>query len=332
MISINATPSYLFRKISNQDEGLPTLLYDEIDTGFGPKARENEEVRGILNAGHRRGAKAGRCLIISNKVTTEDLPAYCAVALAGLGSLPDSIRTRSIVIRMRRRNVSERVEPFRRRLHENEGYLIRDRLSDWAQKFRAQPELKFPDLPLEVSDRNADVWESLVMLADFAGETWGAQSRTAAIEFTSISAAMSPSLGIQLLEDLKLIYEYADQLPTDTIIKRLIALPERPWSSLQGESLSPRKLSQELKEYGVKSTAIRIGDRVLRGYRRRDLHDPWNRYITPAPSEVATSVTYATLDEVEFDQAPVSDVALVTSFSETSNTAFNQKNEIGVDV
>ena len=57
--AVNATPAYLFRKISDPD-GLPTVLYDEIDTLFGPRAKENEELRGILNAGHRRGAMAGR--------------------------------------------------------------------------------------------------------------------------------------------------------------------------------------------------------------------------------------------------------------------------------
>ena len=59
--SVNATPAYLFRKVSDPD-GLPTILYDEIDTVFGPRAKDNEEVRGFLNAGHRRGAMAGRCV------------------------------------------------------------------------------------------------------------------------------------------------------------------------------------------------------------------------------------------------------------------------------
>jgi hypothetical protein len=59
--AINATPAYLFRKISDPN-GLPTVLYDEIDTLFGPRAKENEEPRGVINAEHRRGAVAGRML------------------------------------------------------------------------------------------------------------------------------------------------------------------------------------------------------------------------------------------------------------------------------
>ena len=58
--AVNTTPAYLFRKVSDP-AGPPTILYDEIDTVFGPKAKDNEDVRGMLNAGHRRGAVAGRC-------------------------------------------------------------------------------------------------------------------------------------------------------------------------------------------------------------------------------------------------------------------------------
>src|SRR5215510_1552721 len=39
--AINVTSAYLFRKISDPD-GLPTVLHDEIDTLFGPRAKEHE--------------------------------------------------------------------------------------------------------------------------------------------------------------------------------------------------------------------------------------------------------------------------------------------------
>ena len=53
--AVNTTPAALFRKVSDE-AGPPTILYDEIDTVFGPKAKDNEDVRGMLNAGHRKGA------------------------------------------------------------------------------------------------------------------------------------------------------------------------------------------------------------------------------------------------------------------------------------
>ncbi len=94
--AVNTTPAYLFRKVSDP-EGLPTILYDEIDTVFGEKANGNEDIRGMLNAGHRKGAVAGRCVVRGKIVETEELPAYCAVAMAGLNDLPDTIMTRAVV-------------------------------------------------------------------------------------------------------------------------------------------------------------------------------------------------------------------------------------------
>ena len=118
--AVNTTPAYLFRKVSDP-AGPPTILYDEIDTLFGPRAKDNEEIRGMLNAGHRRGAMAGRCVVRGKIVETEELPAYCALALAGLGTLPDTLLTRSVVIRMKRRAPGEKIEPFRRRVQQAAG-------------------------------------------------------------------------------------------------------------------------------------------------------------------------------------------------------------------
>jgi hypothetical protein len=71
--AINVTPAYLFRKVGSES-GPPTILFDEIDTVFGPRAKENEEIRGLLNAGHRRGAVAGRCVVKGKTVETEEIP------------------------------------------------------------------------------------------------------------------------------------------------------------------------------------------------------------------------------------------------------------------
>jgi hypothetical protein len=99
MHAVNATPAALFRAVANK----PTVLYDEIDTVFGPKAKENEEVRALLNAGHRRSGVAYRCVGEGTNQQVVPFPAYAAVAFAGIGDLPDTIMSRTIVIPMRRR-------------------------------------------------------------------------------------------------------------------------------------------------------------------------------------------------------------------------------------
>ena len=136
--AVNVTPAYLFRKVG-AEEGPPTILYDEIDTVFGPKAKDNEEIRGLLNAGHRRGAVAGRCVVRGKIVETEEIPAYCAVALAGLGWLPDTLMSRSIVIRMRRRAPTETIEPYRRRDEIDEGHELRGRLGGLGRREGQDP-------------------------------------------------------------------------------------------------------------------------------------------------------------------------------------------------
>jgi hypothetical protein len=60
--AVNCTPAYLFREVGDPD-GPPTIRYDEIDTVFGPKAKDNEDIRGLLNAGRRKGAVAGQCVV-----------------------------------------------------------------------------------------------------------------------------------------------------------------------------------------------------------------------------------------------------------------------------
>ena len=189
--AMNATSAYIFRKISDP-KGPPTILFDEIDTIFGPKAKENEELRGAINAGHRRGAMAGRCVMRGTAIETEELPAYCAVALAGLGKLPDTILTRSIVIHMRRRAATEHVEPYRRRLHAKTGNLLRDQLAAWSDQIRPTIIIA-PDMPLGIQDRDADVWEPLFSIADAAGSDWPKRVRVAAVALVALAKATPPS-------------------------------------------------------------------------------------------------------------------------------------------
>jgi Protein of unknown function (DUF3631) len=129
--TVNASAAYLFRK-AGDDAGPPTVLFDEIDTIFGEKARQHEDVRGFINAGHRRGATYGRCVAHGSTVLTVETPVYAPVAMAGLGWLPDTLLSRSIIIRMRRRLRTEKVEPFRQRIHIPEGQAIGRRLAAWA--------------------------------------------------------------------------------------------------------------------------------------------------------------------------------------------------------
>ncbi len=293
--AVNVTPAYLFRKVADP-EGRPTILYDEIDTVFGAKAKDNEEIRGLLNAGHRRGAVAGRCVVKGKIVETEEIPAYCAVALAGLGNLPDTLLSRSVVIRMRRRAPNEAVEPFRRRVHKSDGDKLREQLAIWAASVLGNVIDAWPEMPAGIQDRDADVWEALLAVADAAGGAWPKRAREAAVALVKLAKESTPSLGIRLLSDLRTVFGDADALHTEAILRALHGLDESPWADLKGKPLNDRGLAKLLQGYEVKPKPVRIGDDVARGYRREDLHDAWARYL-PSRDKSVIGVTGVTAPE-----------------------------------
>ena len=104
-------------------------------------------------------------MVRGNNVETEEIQAYAPVAIAGLGWLPDTILSRSVIVGMRRRHAGERVEPYRRRVHERQGYAIRNKLASWARSATVE----WPTLPDEIQDRDADVWEPLIAIAGAVG-------------------------------------------------------------------------------------------------------------------------------------------------------------------
>lgn len=131
----------------------PTLLVDEADTIFGGKnADANEDLRGLLNAGHQRNRPAIRW--DAGTRSLEKIPTFAMAALAGIGAMPDTIEDRAAVIRMRRRAPGETVAPYR---HRRDGpalrRLARD-LRDWLRAHLDTLEAAVPVMPVE--DRAAD--------------------------------------------------------------------------------------------------------------------------------------------------------------------------------
>lgn len=318
MHAVNATPAALFRAVSDL-EARPTILFDEIDTVFGPKAKENEEVRGFLNAGHRRGADAYRCVGEGTRQKVMAFPAFCAVALAGLNDLPDTIATRSVIVRMRRRAEHERVSPYRARLHEREGHAIRDRLAAWVPGVADALTAAFPEMPPGVVDRPADVWEPLLAIADAAGGRWPDVARAACVALTTEGTEREPSLGVRLLSDLRAIWQEdgdPQAMHTETMLERLHVVDEGPWADLRGKPLDARLLARYLKRYDVRREQVNVSGKSAKGYRRDALFDAWARYLpreqapTPpggmgnegnpgnreinAPTKATTDVTHVT--------------------------------------
>lgn len=300
----NCTAAALFRSVAASRS---TVLFDECDTYFGPRsAKDHEELRGLINAGHRRGAVAYRC--VGEKQEVRAFQAYAAVALAGIGDLPDTILDRAVVVAMRRRAPHERVEPFRQRHATPALQSLKKRMSEWAKQVADEAGEADPDMPDGIVDRPADVWEPLLVIADLAQGDWPERARRAAVELNAARQKADPSLGVRLLADMRDVFDGADALFTDTLLEKLVALDEAPWGDLRGKALDARGLARRMRRFQVGPKPVRLGAVVKKGYTAEDLADAWTRYLPALPPEKSgTSGTRATPQVTGPDSVPASE-------------------------
>ena len=287
---VNLTAAVMFRVVEQRQ---PTLLFDEADAVFGPRsAKDHEDVRALVNAGHRRGAVALRMVGEGSKMEPREFRAFTPVALAGLGDLPETILQRSVIIRMRRRAPDETVQPFRAREAEPLGRMLGDRLGRWCQtNFKALAACR-PVLPPGVTDRPADVWEPLLAVAEIADGEWPERAQQACSLLVAQGQQDDGSLGVRLLGDIYRIFERmnVDRLTTDELLRHLCDVEEAPWGDLRGRLLDARGLARRLRPYGVHSGDHRFPEGTKKGYLRSDFADAWRRYL-PAFPEAATGAT-----------------------------------------
>jgi hypothetical protein len=228
LITVNASTAAVVRAITETDP--PTLLVDEADTVFGSKkvAENNEDLRGILNAGHQRNRPYLRYNLTIR--ANERHPTFALACLASIGDLPSTIMDRSIIIRMRRRAPGERIAPYRTRRDAPALRTMGDRLHGWIREHLDELEEAVPQMPVE--DREGDTWEPLCAVADLAGGDWPERARQACKVLTGAESERDDaSSGVRLLADLKAIFGEADGLYTKTILTRLHDLEEAPWAT-----------------------------------------------------------------------------------------------------
>ncbi len=100
-LTVSITAAVAFRLC---EQFQPTLLLDEADNSL-PK--EKTELLGLLNAGHRRGARASRCEGDDNKLRF--FKVFGPKVIAGIGKQKDTLESRSIIIHMVRKLAGEKV-------------------------------------------------------------------------------------------------------------------------------------------------------------------------------------------------------------------------------
>lgn len=271
----------LVRKTDNEH---PTLLLDESDAAFNGDREYAEALRGILNTGYRRSGRVSLCVGQGGKIEYRDFSTFGCKAIAGIGELPGTIADRSIRIKLRRRTSDEPCARWRERDGRAEAAPIQGALCDWAAGDRRIEALRQarPDLPVGLADRQADVWEPLLTIADLAGGDCPARARCAAV--TLAGSIEDQDVVVDLLADIRDILGQTDVaiIPTKGLLEQLTARDDRPWATWRHDKpMTGRGLAKLIAPLGIFPVHL---ERV-RGYRRDAFDDAIARYL---PSQASS--------------------------------------------
>jgi len=279
----NISPAALFRLVEAEK---PTLLVDEGDAFL----KDNEPLRCLLNAGHRRdGAYVVRSVEGDRDFTPRKFSVWGPKALAMIGSPASTIEDRSIVIRLQRKRRDEVVERLNAAAAERLREIARRLMAAVTPEVRAAMYAADPEIPAVLNDRQSDNWRSLLALADLAGGHWPAAARNAAIVLCVADDPDAESIGILAIGDCLEVFGSDDRLSPSELAGRLVDLPDRPWAKFsRGSPLSPKKLANLLAPYGVAARRTKAG----RFYHRGDFEGAFSRYSDIPPETICQSVTH----------------------------------------
>jgi hypothetical protein len=160
-------------------------------------------------------------------------------------------------------------------------------------------------LPDALTDRQQDICEPLLEIADLAGSEWPERARVALVVLCSQSND-DESLGVKLLSAIRDVFngEQCDKIATQDLLKGLVDLEtDAPWASMWEVDLKnnntrgpAQKLARLLRPYKIIARVIRLSDSSTpRGYLRRDLEEAWRRYL---PANAQSNATTQQADAV----------------------------------
>lgn len=270
----------IFRTV---DEYKPTLLIDELDAFLKGNSERIERMRGLLNSGYTRR--------MSRQLLTEEVvengrkrhrpvrySAFCPKALAKIGDLPETLMSRSIVLRLERAKNGD-YERLTRRQMVHLTCDAKRRVVRWARDhLEALMVVEEPaKMPRQLGSRAFDRWCPLIAIADEAekGGPWSGRARHVARLLEQPS--YDKSVGEQLLTDVR---DYCDSkgipefISSTGLLKYLLSLDR--WQHMDnGKPLTSTKLGCMLGSYHAPSKRKKDG----RGFGRKELQNAFDRYL-----------------------------------------------------
>lgn len=269
----------LYRSVEDEQ---PTIFMDEIER---LSSETGSVMREMLNVGYRRGGVMRRW----SAQGAEEFPAFCPKVFIGIGDLYDTLRDRTIAVKL------VRGKPPMRFLYEvakTDGAALRDEMHRVVQENKVAILDSYARIDLSfLSDRDEELWlpvfavcsvietemvEELKRIAvDMATEKTTPARRHVELEESEEQAATN-EYGERLLIDLHALMLQSKKpyvLSADAI-DALKAIPTAPWRKFRGDGgLDPIDMSNLLARFtNVKPVNIKVSRGVVRrGYRKDDV-------------------------------------------------------------
>lgn len=267
------SPAAIYRIIERDQ---PTLLFDEADRIL----KGNTELNGIINAGH---ARFEANVIINQKLPNgnwepTEFAVWCAKAIAGIGKQDDTLTSRSIVISLRRKLVSETVKPIRFNMFQ-EYEFVRESLVAWAANFEPISEKEMEPFLKANTDRGIDNWLALGIIAKRVNPDWEQRVQAALSGIEERQGDGLQSAGVQLLSDVFNVINESSrpEWPSTDLYNSVVFNEETDWSVFNhGRPITKKRFTQMLGDFGIKPTK-RSNANV---FYVADLEDAFERYLT----------------------------------------------------
>jgi putative DNA primase/helicase len=260
----------------------PTLVLDETSWVVDLK----DERQGILCGGFERNGFVEVCEGESANITVRRYSTYCPKAFGIIGKLTATLMDRSIEIAMQRKTKLDRVERLGRR--DNADYAsLRQQCLRWANDSHEALAAIKPKAPDGLNDRELDIWEPLLAIAEHVGGHWPKLARDAAIALSGGESA-AEERGVELLRDISTAF--ANSTWPAMITKRLETVlcsdEERPWATWnKGKPITGRQLAKLLSPFRIISETVHpyeTGEtKDAKGYKLAHFGDAFDRYLLP---------------------------------------------------
>jgi putative DNA primase/helicase len=267
----NTSAAAMFRVIEAHS---PTLFIDETDTFM----RDSEDIRGIINSGHTRSS-AYVLRTVGDDFEVKSFSTWSAKALSGIGHLPETIESRAIILKMRRKIAGETTRNLRHTPPEVFDE-VKQKLARWSDDNGTRFHSMRP-IMAGLSNRDADNFEPLLAIAQLAGGQW-VERITAAAFVLCASESDNRSIGIELLDACRTVFESwgGDKIKSTDLLDEICKDDEAPFATYnRGKPMTMRQLSNRLREFGIHSKNNRFTGGVKKGYVKQDFEEAFLFYL-----------------------------------------------------